>query len=80
MGESQFQFRRGDTHCGTLFKYVLCGYTVKKGYRFSLPPARMSLTKLSLAGNNLIVPGHGDIDNDIPAGEGKYDRLFLQCS
>jgi hypothetical protein len=33
-------------------------YTVKKGCRFSHPsPAGMPLTKLSLAGNNLITPG-----------------------
>jgi hypothetical protein len=29
----------------------------KKGYRFSPSPAGMSLTKLSLAGSNLIIPG-----------------------
>jgi hypothetical protein len=36
-------------------------YTVKKGYRFSRPqPGRMSLTKLTLAGNNLINSGQGE--------------------
>jgi hypothetical protein len=41
---------------------VLVGYTVEKGYRFSffLSPAGMSLTKLSLAGNNLIIRGKGE--------------------
>jgi hypothetical protein len=33
----------------------------------------MSLTKLSLAGNNL------SLVSDIPAGEGKIANLFLQC-
>jgi hypothetical protein len=33
-------------------------YTVNKGYRFSRPHAAgMPLTKLSLAGNNLIIHG-----------------------
>jgi hypothetical protein len=34
-------------------------------------PAGMSLTKLSLAGNNLIIPGQESLVNDIPAGDGK---------
>jgi hypothetical protein len=32
----------------------------KKGYLFFPSPAGMSLTKLSLAGNKVIVPGQGD--------------------
>jgi hypothetical protein len=37
----------------------------------------MSLTKLSLAGNNLIIPGQEEFDySDIPAGDGKNDNLF----
>jgi hypothetical protein len=39
----------------------------------------MSLTKLSLAGNNFIIPGQGDLVSDIPAWEGKITNLFLQC-
>jgi hypothetical protein len=31
----------------------------KKGYRFSRPKPLMSPTKLSLPGNNLIIPGQG---------------------
>jgi hypothetical protein len=31
-------------------------YTVKKVSGFPIPPAGMPLTKLSLAGNNLIIP------------------------
>jgi hypothetical protein len=43
--------------------------------------AGLSLTELSLAGNNLIFPGQGEFDilYDIPAGDGKIDYLFLQC-
>ncbi len=35
------------------------GYTVKKVSIFPFP-AGMSLTKLSLDGNNLIIPGQGE--------------------
>jgi hypothetical protein len=35
-------------------------YTVKKRLAVFLFPAGMSLTKLSLAGNNLIIPGEGE--------------------
>jgi hypothetical protein len=37
----------------------------------------MSLTKLSLGGNNLIIPVQGEYD--ISAGCGKTANLFLQC-
>jgi hypothetical protein len=40
----------------------------------------MWLTKLSLAGNNLIIPGQGELLSDIPAGDGKTGNLFLPCS
>jgi hypothetical protein len=39
----------------------------------------MSLTKLSLAGNNLILPGQRDSESlvsDIPAGDGKNDIFY----
>ncbi len=39
----------------------------------------MSLTKLSQAGNNLIIPVQGELVSDIPAGDGKPANLFLQC-
>jgi hypothetical protein len=44
-------------------------YTIKKVIVLPVP-AGMLPTKLSLAGNNLI----------IPAGEGENDNLFLQCT
>jgi hypothetical protein len=48
----------------------------------------MSLTKLSLAWNNLIILGRESklfharesLVSDIPAGDGKIANLFLQCS
>jgi hypothetical protein len=38
-------------------KPFLKGYTVKKKLAIFPSPAGMSLTKISLAGNNLIIPG-----------------------
>jgi hypothetical protein len=43
-------------------------------------PAGMSLTKLSLAGNNLIIPGQREsLVSDIPAGDWKIANIFLPC-
>ncbi len=39
----------------------------------------MSLTKLSLAGNNLTIPGQGEYGSDISVGDGKISNIFLQC-
>jgi hypothetical protein len=37
----------------------------------------MSLTKLSLTGNNFIIPGQGEFGvSDNSAGDGKNDNLF----
>jgi hypothetical protein len=36
----------------------------------------MSLTKLSLSGNNVIIPGHGELISEIPAEDGKNDSLI----
>ena len=51
--------------------YVL--YTVKKRLASVLSPAGMSLTKLSLAGNNLTIPGQV---SDISGRDGKTAKLF----
>jgi len=40
----------------------------------------MSLTKLSLAGKNVIIPGQGEFGSDIPAWDRKTANLFLQCT
>jgi hypothetical protein len=45
-------------------------YTVKKRLAVFLSLDVKSLTKLSLAGNNQIILGHGDLVSDIPAGDG----------
>ncbi len=57
-------------------KYVHC----KKRLAVFPSPAGMSLTKLSLAGNNLIIPGQTEFVRDIPTGDRKTANLFLQCT
>jgi hypothetical protein len=52
-------------------------YTVKKAIDFPVP-AGMSLIKLSMAGNTLIIPGQRGWVSDMPAGDGKISNLFLQ--
>jgi hypothetical protein len=43
----------------------------------------MSLTKLSLGGNNDVMytlfPPRESLVSDIPAGDGNIEKLFLQC-
>ncbi len=39
-------------------------------------PAGMSLTKLSQAGKNVIIPSMESFVSDIPAGDGKPANLF----
>jgi hypothetical protein len=60
------------------------GYTVKKRFVIFPSPAGMSLTKLSLGGNNDVVyklfPPRESLVSDIPAGDGKIVNLFLQCN
>jgi hypothetical protein len=42
-------------------------------------PSGMSLTKLSLDGNYLIIPAWESLVSDIPAGDGKIDNPFSRC-
>ncbi len=51
-------------------------YTVKKVCGFPV----LSLTKLSLAGNNLIIPARESLVSDVPAGDGKIKTHFLQSN
>jgi hypothetical protein len=52
----------------------------KKRLTIFQSPPEMLLTKLSLAGNPLIIPGQGVFGySDIPAWDGKIANLFLQC-
>jgi hypothetical protein len=54
--------------------------TLKKRLAIFPSPAGMSLTKLYLAGKNLIIPGQGEFrymySSDIPAGDGEIANLF----
>ncbi len=57
----------------------------KKGWAIFPPPAGRSVTKLSVARNNLINPGMGEygywlLVSDIPAGDGKIANLFYCVS
>jgi hypothetical protein len=55
----------------------------KKSFSIFPSPAGMSLTKLSLGGNNDIIyklfPPRESLVSDIPAGDGNIEKLFLQC-
>ncbi len=54
----------------------------KKRFAIFPSPAGMSLTKLSLAGNNLIIPAQREFVKWLPGWGGggrKIDKLFLQC-
>jgi hypothetical protein len=53
----------------------------KKRFPIFLSLAGMSLIKLSLDGNNLIIPAQREsLVIDIPAEDGKIVNLFLQCT
>jgi hypothetical protein len=54
-------------------KQILC----KNRLAFFTSPAGMSLTKLSLAGNNSIFPGQGKVVSDIPPGDGETANPFF---
>jgi hypothetical protein len=59
-------------------------YTVKKSFSIFPSPARISLTKLSLGGNNFYVtslfPPRESLESDIPAGDGNIEKFFFGCS
>ncbi len=68
------------TH-STLYSSVIIirhACTVKKVRDFP-SPAGMSLTKLSMAGINSIIPGQRGLVSDIQAGNGKNDNLFYSA-
>jgi hypothetical protein len=57
--------------------------TIKKLFDIPVPsPARMSLTQISLGGNNLymtsLFPPRESLVSDIPAGDGNIEKLFLR--
>jgi hypothetical protein len=53
----------------------------KKSFSIFLYPAMMSLTKLSLGGNNDLIyklfPPRESLVSDIPAGDGNIEKLFF---
>jgi hypothetical protein len=55
----------------------------KKSFSIFPSPAGMSLTKLSLGGNNDVIykvfPPRESLASDIPAGEGNIEQLFFRC-
>ncbi len=56
-------------------------YTVKKVSDFPVLSRGVSLAKLSLGRNNLIISHQGEfLVSDITAGDGNIDNLFLQCT
>jgi hypothetical protein len=63
--------------------YMYCTIHCKKRFVIFPSPAVMSLTKLSLGGNNDVIyklfPPKESLVSDIPAGDGKIVALFLQC-
>ncbi len=58
-----------------LYQSIQC----KKSLAVFSFPAGMSLTKLSMDRNNLIIP-RKSLVSDIPAGDRKTADLFLQCT
>ncbi len=67
---------RGQTICTILYDIHS-----KKSLAIFPSLAKMSLTKLSLAENNLIIPGQGEFGySDILTGTGKSLTFFWQCS
>ncbi len=58
--------------------YILCeaGHTLKKRLAVLPSPAGMSLTKLSLGGNNWIIPGQEEVVSDMPVRDGKTKTFF----
>jgi hypothetical protein len=57
-------------------------YTVKKSFSRFPSPAGMSLTKLSLGGNNDVIcklfQPRENLVSDTPAGDGNIEKLFLR--
>jgi hypothetical protein len=55
----------------------------KKSFLIFPPPVGMSLTKLSLGGNNDVIyklfPPRKSLVSDIPAGDGNIEKLFSRC-
>ncbi len=68
-----------DVEQSLFFLFLKGQYTVKKLFDIT-SPARMSLTKVSLGGNNDVIyklfPLRESLVSDIPAGDGNIEKLF----
>jgi hypothetical protein len=68
-----------------LVQKVIINIQRKKGFSIFPSPARVSLTKLSLGGNNLymtsLLPPRGEFGKcNIPAEDGNIEKLFVRCT
>jgi hypothetical protein len=59
---------------------IAVAYTVKNYYRFSRP--QLGCHKPNSRGTGIfkLFPARKSLVSDIPAGDGKNDNLFLQCT
>ncbi len=55
-------------------------YTVKKVYRFTSPQRGFHLPNSPWAGIIKLLPARERLVSDIPAGDGKINKLFSQCT
>jgi hypothetical protein len=71
-------------HCGTQFLWLWSSLHRKKVFRYSRSQAGMSLTKLSLGGNNDVIynlfPPSECLISDILAGDGNIGKKILRCT
>jgi hypothetical protein len=63
-----------------IFPRILRDYTVKKRIAVFPSPGGMSLTKLSLAGKNLIIPGQRKFGKWHPGWDGKTANIFYSVN
>jgi hypothetical protein len=67
------------SHPVSIYIYII---HTKKSFSIFPSPAGMSLTKLSLGGNNLymtsLFPPKESLVSDIPAGDGNIEKLVLR--
>jgi hypothetical protein len=85
--ESQLKKYENCSECQIKSKLQVSGRGCKvhrKNVSLFPSPAGMSLTKLSLGGNNdvinILFPPRESLVSDNPAGDGNIDKLFLRCT
>ncbi len=62
-----------------LIDILTCSYTVKQGSRFSRPQPGCHLPNSPWPGKVKLFPASESLVSDIPVGDGKTVKLFLQC-